>query len=55
LLDDHELHCEPEGAFQPSSAADAARILLFQISEPLEAAAGGYAIEPEFFGCMVTG
>ncbi len=52
LLDDHELHCEPEAAFQPGSAADAANIVLIQIQEPLEAAAGGYAIEPEFFGSM---
>ena len=52
LLEDHELHCEPGAAFQPISAADAANIVLIQIQEPLEAAAGGYAIEPEFFGSM---
>jgi hypothetical protein len=52
LLGDHELHCEPDGAFMPSSAAAAASIQLLQISEPFQAAAAGYALEPEFFGFM---
>jgi hypothetical protein len=52
LLGDHELHCEPEGAFMPSSEAAAANIQLLHIHEPLQAAAGGYAVEPEFFGFM---
>ena len=52
LLDDHELHCKPDGGFMPSSAAAAARIVLFGIQEPLEVLAGGYALEPEFFGRM---
>jgi hypothetical protein len=52
LLDDHELHCEPEGAFMPSSAAAAANIQLQQIREPFEAVAAGYAFEPAFFGFM---
>lgn len=52
LLDDHELHCEPEGAFTPSSEAAAANIQLQQIGEPFEAVAAGYAFEPEFFGFM---
>jgi len=52
MLDDHALHCEPEGAFTPSSEAAAANIQLQQIREPFEAAAAGYAIEPEFFGSM---
>ena len=52
LLGDHELHCEPEGPFMPSSEASAAAIELLQIHEPFEAVAAGYALEPEFFGFM---
>jgi hypothetical protein len=55
LLDDHELHCEPDGAFMPSSEAAAAQIELLGMPEPLEALAGGYALEPEFFGFMRKG
>jgi hypothetical protein len=49
LLDDHELHCEPEGAFVPASESAAAVIQISQIPEPFEAAAAGYALAPEFF------
>ncbi len=49
LLDDHELFCEPEGAFLPTSRARAAAIQLVRIDEPLDAAAAGYACDPEFF------
>jgi hypothetical protein len=52
LLGDHELHCEPDGAFTPSSEAAAANIHLLRIQEPFEAVAAGYAFEPEFFGFM---
>jgi len=52
LLGDHELHCEPEGAFMPSSEAAAANIHLLQIPEPFQAVAAGYTFEPEFFGFM---
>jgi hypothetical protein len=52
LLGDHELHCEPDGAFMPSSEAVAANIQLLQILEPFEAVAAGYALEPEFFAFM---
>jgi hypothetical protein len=52
LLADHELHCEPEGAFVPLSETDAAVIELLRIEEPFEAAADGYAFEPEFFSLM---
>jgi hypothetical protein len=48
LLDDHELHCEPEGAFMPSSESAAAAIQISRIQAPFEAAAGGYALAPEF-------
>jgi hypothetical protein len=52
LLDDHGLHCEPDGAFSPSSEAAAANIELLTIDEPFEAAASGYTLEPEFFGAI---
>jgi hypothetical protein len=52
LLGDHELHCEPEGAFVPISEAAAAGIRLLRVDEIFEAAAAGYALEPEFFGLM---
>jgi hypothetical protein len=52
LLGDHELHCEPDGAFAPSNEAAAANIELLEINEPFEAAVAGYALEPEFFRCM---
>jgi hypothetical protein len=51
-LGDYELHCEPEGAFMPTSEAAAAGIELVQIHEPLETTANGYAFEPEFFRFM---
>ena len=52
LLGDHELHCEPDGAFAPSSEAAAADIEFLHINAPLRAAASGYALEPEFFRFM---
>jgi len=52
LLDDHELHCEPDGAFMPANEAKASAIELLQIDEPFEAAAAGYAYEPEYFALM---
>jgi hypothetical protein len=52
LLEDHELHCEPDGAFLPLSEETAARIELLQVKEPFKAAAAGYAFEPELFRFM---
>jgi hypothetical protein len=52
LLDDHELHCEPDGGFLPTSAAGAMSIHLTWFGEPFEATAAGYAIEPQFFDSM---
>jgi len=49
LMDDQDLFCEPEGPFLPTSEASAAGILLFWIDEPIEAAAAGYALDPQFF------
>ena len=52
LLGDHELHCEPDGAFMPTSEDAATGIQLVQIHEPFETLAAGYAFEPEFFRFM---
>ena len=48
LQEDHELFCEPEGAFLPVSPAAAAIIELLPIHESLEAGAAGYAVDPAF-------
>jgi hypothetical protein len=55
LFEDHELHCEPDGPFMPSSEASAADVELLRIDESLQAAAAGYAPEPQFFGFMRGG
>jgi len=52
LLDDHELFCEPEGAFLPTSESSAGAIHLLALDEAFEAAAAGYAYEPQFFDAM---
>jgi hypothetical protein len=49
LLGDHELHCELDGAFMPSSVDVGSRIQLLRLEEPIEAAAAGYSLDPEFF------
>jgi hypothetical protein len=55
VIDDHDLYCEPEGAFVPTSAAAAGSISLVAIDEPIEAGAAGYAVEPQFFEFMTRG
>ena len=52
LQSDHELFCEPGGAFTPISENEAAAIELTVIEEPFEASAAGYAYKPEFFAFM---
>jgi hypothetical protein len=54
-LDDHELFCEPEGAFLPTSESTAAAIHLVLIDEPFETSAAGYSYEPPFFDAMIRG
>jgi len=44
LLGDHELHCEPDGAFMPSSEAAAANIQLQQVPEALRSGGGGLRV-----------
>jgi hypothetical protein len=51
VIGDQELHGEP-GAFMPYDEAEAANIQLLPIGEAFEAAAAGYALEPEFFRLM---
>jgi hypothetical protein len=51
-FDDQELFCEPEGAFFPTSEMAAGAIQLLPIDEAFEAAAAGYAYEPQFFDAM---
>lgn len=51
-FEEQDLHCEPGGAFMPSNETAAARIQLLQMSEPFEAVAAGYALEPEYFHFM---
>jgi hypothetical protein len=52
LLDDHDLFCEPEGAFLPTSEASAGLIHLVRINDGIEAATAGYAGDPQFFDAM---
>jgi hypothetical protein len=44
---DEELHCEP-GAFMPGSETEAKQIQMLAVDEPFEAAAAGYALDPEY-------
>ena len=53
LADDHDLFCEPDGAFLPTSAASASAVTLVRVEEAFEAGAVGYAWEPQFFESMV--
>jgi len=52
LVDDQELHCEPEGAFMPVNEEAAAGVQLVPMGEPFEAVTAGYSLEPEFFSFM---
>jgi hypothetical protein len=52
LLSDHEVHCEPEGAFAPSSESAAANIELIHVNSSFLAAVSGYSLEPEFLRFM---
>jgi hypothetical protein len=44
---DEALHCEP-GVFMPGSQAEAGQIHMVKVDEAFEAAAAGYALDPEF-------
>jgi hypothetical protein len=53
LLEDHDLFCEPDGAFLPMSAERAAAVTLERVAEALEAGAAGYACDPQFLDAML--
>ena len=53
LIEDHDLFCEPDGAFLPTMAARAAAVTLEHIDEALQAGAMGYAYDPQFLGSML--
>jgi hypothetical protein len=48
LLEDHDLHCEPGGAFQPRTDAEARGVTVWDVDEPLEGDADGFGYEPAF-------
>lgn len=50
MQEDHDLFCEPQGAFVPLGSEDAAAIEVVPVAERLEAAAAGYTLDPEFMG-----
>ena len=52
LMEDHDLFCEPDGAFLPATAESAAAVTLEQVDEALEAGAVGYACDPQFLDSM---
>jgi hypothetical protein len=52
LLEDHDLHCEPDGAFLPLSTRDAERILLVEVREPFSARVRGCSENLLFFASM---
>ncbi len=52
LLEDHELFCEPDGAFLPTGESSASSIQLWPMHEPLQALAAGYVCDPQFFDAM---
>jgi hypothetical protein len=52
LMEDHDLFCEPDGAFLPTTAQSAAAVTLERVNEALEAGAVGYAYDPQFLGSM---
>jgi hypothetical protein len=52
LQEDHDLFCEPGGAFLPIDAASASAVELTRIDEPFISAAGGHAYEPEYLEHM---
>jgi hypothetical protein len=54
LIEDHDLFCEPGGAFLPTTAAGAAAVTLERVEEALEAGAAGYACDPQFLDSMLA-
>jgi hypothetical protein len=52
LLEDHDLHCEPDGAFLPIDTHDAEKILLVEVREPFSARVRGCSDNLLFFASM---
>jgi hypothetical protein len=52
LLEDHDLHCEPDGAFLPSNTRDAKKIQLVEVREPFLARVRGCSDNLPFFASM---
>jgi hypothetical protein len=52
LMEDHDLFCEPDGAFLPTTAESAAAVTLEHVGEALEVSAVGYACDPQFLASM---
>jgi hypothetical protein len=52
LQEDHDLHCEPDGAFLPSTRQAVEQILAVAIREPLSAHAGGFSDELSLFASL---
>jgi hypothetical protein len=55
ILADDQVHGEPGCGFTPIGEDEAADIILTEVSEPFEACAAGYSLEPEFFARMRRG
>jgi hypothetical protein len=47
-LEDHELHCEPGGAFQPRNLAEAEDLCISEVDEVLDVDASGFSHDPAF-------
>jgi hypothetical protein len=47
-LEDHDLHCEPGGSFQPRNDAEARAVNVWDVDEVLDADASGFGHEPGF-------
>lgn len=52
LIEDHDLFCEPDGAFLPTTALSAAAVTLERVDEALEANAAGYACDPQYLDAI---
>ena len=55
FVEDHDLFCEPDGAFLPTTPVGAAAVTLERVDEPLAAGAIGYACDPQFLDSMIVG
>jgi hypothetical protein len=51
-MEDHDLFCEPDGAFLPTTPQSAGSVTLERVDEALEAGAVGYACDPQFIDSM---